>query len=364
MKRTNRMIKTAVAVLLLLATVLCFTACGNNSSTPKVNDASGDLDNGLSWSYESETKTLTLKGKGEMKNFANASDVAWADIRQGVETVVIEDGVTTIGDYAFVNMFYLKKVEIPSSVTAVGRFAFAFCSALEGIEIPESVTSVGDSAFEACIALKSIVLFPSVTRLGARAFALCSSMTDATVVASITELRAETFYGCNSLNNLILGTKIKTVDETAFALASKTMQDAERRDTVEGLYEIVITYVYEDESTAAPEVREEKPNGTAYSYSSPVLEGYEADKTVIEGTLNGTGVKEKVTYKKVAETEPAETEAVETTAAPVAEEEENSTLENVIAVVILAVVIAGIVVGGILLVRPAKKKAPKNNKKK
>lgn len=369
MKKTNGIIKTALVILLILASLLCFTACG--TSTTKVADASGAA-GALTWEYKQDTKTLTVRGVGEMPNFAGGSEVAWASVRAGVETIVVSDGITTVGDYAFYHMPYAKNVSLPSSLVSIGKYAFGFCSGVENIHIPESVTTIGDSAFEACAALKSIVISPNVTSLGARAFALCSSLTDATVVANVTELRAETFYGCKSLTNLILHTGIpaENVHETAFALATKSFADAERRDTVEGSYSIVISYSYEDGSEAAPTVREEKLNGESYLYISPAIEGYTADKAQVQGTLNGAGVNEKVTYKKNAETEPAETEPAETTPAPEPEEEASKT-ELIVSVVILAVVVIGIAVGAFLLLRGNKKKdaknsknAPKNGKKK
>lgn len=360
MKKTNRIIKTALVILLILASVLCFTACG--SSTPSVDSASGAA-GVLTWSYEKDTKTLTIRGNGEMPNPASASEVAWTEVREGVEAIVVSEGVTTVGDYAFYYMPYAKTVSLPSSLTSIGKYAFGFCSALESVSIPDSVTTVGDSAFEACTALKSIVISPNVTSLGARAFALCSSLTDATVVANITELRAETFYQCKSLTNLILHTGIaaENVHETAFTLAGKSFAEAERRDTVEGVYDIVIAYVYEDGSSAADTIREEKLNGENYLYITPSIEGYTPDKAQVQGTLKGAGVNETVTYKKNAETEPAETTPAETTAATEPEEEQSKT-ELIVSVVILAVVVIGIAVGAFLLLRNNKKKDAKNGK--
>ena len=366
MKRNNRMMKIAVSVLLMAATVLCMSACG--ARTVSVDDASGAA-GALTWKYEKETKTLTVTGNGEMPNAESAADVAWASVRDGVQKIVVSAGVTTVGDYAFYGMSYAKEIVLPSTLTSIGKYAFGFCSAVEGIQIPDGVVAIGDSAFEACTSLKTIVLSPAVTGLGARAFALCSSLTDATVVANVTEIGAETFYNCKALNNLILHTSVQSAHESAFALAGKGFADAERRDTVAGTYEIVITYVYEDGTEAAPAIQEEKLNGENYLHISPAIEGFTPDKSEVQGTLAGAAVRETVTYKKNVETEPAETEPVETT--PVVEpEEEKSRGELIVSVVVLAVVVIGIAVGAFLLLRGNKKdaknskNAPKNGKKK
>ena len=366
MKKNNRMMKIALSVLLIMAFVLCLSACG--TQTASVDDASGAA-GALTWKYEKANKTLTVTGNGEMPNAAAASDVAWASVRNGVERIVVGAGVTTVGDYAFYGMPYAKEVVLPSTLTSIGKYAFGFCAALADVQIPDAVVAIGDSAFEGCTSLKAIVVGPAVTSLGARAFALCSSLTDATVVANVAELRAETFYNCKSLNNLILHSNVQTAHESAFALAGKSFADADRRDTVEGMYEIMITYVYEDGTEAAPAIREEKLNGENYLYITTPIEGYTPDKSEVQGTLAGAAVRETVTYKKNAETEPVETEPVETTP-EVEPEEEKSRGELIVSVVILAVVLIGIAVGAFLLLRGNKKdaknskNAPKNGKKK
>lgn len=370
MKTSNRVVKMWLAVLLIVASVLCFSACGTR--TQSVDDASG-VAGGLTWKYEKDTKTLTVVGNGAMPNATSADDVAWAGVRAGVQKIVVGAGVTSVGDYAFFGMTYAKEIVLPSTLMTIGKYAFAFSSALEGVQIPESVTAIGDSAFEACIALKTIVIGPTVTSLGSRAFALCSSLTDATVVANVTELRAETFYNCKALNTLILHTGIPAegVHESAFALAAKGFADAERRDTVEGAYEILITYVYEDGTEAATAIREEKLNGENYLYITKPIEGYTPDKAEVQGTVAGAAVRETVTYKKNAETEQSvETKPAETTK-PENPEEEKSKGELIVSVVILAVVVIGIAVGAFLLLRGNKKadakngkNAPKNHNKK
>lgn len=84
--------------------------------------------------------------------------------------VVIPDGVTSIGDFAFQNCESLTAVKIADSVTSIGNFAFWGCGALASVYIPDGVTSIGDGAFQACDALTAIDLPESVMHLGRCAF--------------------------------------------------------------------------------------------------------------------------------------------------------------------------------------------------
>lgn len=84
--------------------------------------------------------------------------------------VVIPDGVTSIGDFAFQNCESLTAVKIADSVTSIGNFAFWGCGALASVYIPDGLTSIGDGAFQTCDALAAIDLPESVMHLGRCAF--------------------------------------------------------------------------------------------------------------------------------------------------------------------------------------------------
>ena len=84
--------------------------------------------------------------------------------------VVIPDGITSIGDFAFQNCESLTAVKIADSVTSIGNFAFWGCGALASVYIPDSVTSIGDGAFQTCDALAAIDIPESVMHMGRCAF--------------------------------------------------------------------------------------------------------------------------------------------------------------------------------------------------
>jgi hypothetical protein len=107
-------------------------------------------------------------------------DAPWYFYRFLIETVVVADGVTNIGDYAFDGCDFAS-ITIPNSVTSIGSGAFSQCHGLTSITLPESVTTVGDYAFMDCEWLTSITIPNSVTSIGSGAFSQCRGLTEINV---------------------------------------------------------------------------------------------------------------------------------------------------------------------------------------
>ena len=114
------------------------------------------------FSWDLDDGTLSISGKEEMPDYHYNSirsyePTPWDLQRDKIKKVIIEDGVTRIGNDAFYGCFRLKSVTIPNTVTKIGRGAFWGCSALTSIEIPNSVTDIEEWAFQDCSKLRSII---------------------------------------------------------------------------------------------------------------------------------------------------------------------------------------------------------------
>lgn len=116
---------------------------------------------GTEW-YLSVDGTLTVSIEGDMPNY-DEGETPWDSQRNGIKKIVIKEGVTRIGDYAFAGCRNLTSVEIPNSVTSIGVRAFVECIHIPSIEIPNSVTSIEEQAFSRCDDLTSIEIPNSVT---------------------------------------------------------------------------------------------------------------------------------------------------------------------------------------------------------
>ena len=147
------------------------------SSNIVASGTSGEKGNNLTWILDDEG-VLTISGTGAMANW-NWEGSPWYANKDKIESVVIEDGVTIIGNYAFFSCASLKNITLPNSVTIIGDHAFDNCRSLNNITLLDGVTSIGDGAFLSCKSLISITLPNSVTSIGVYAFSECNSLTNA-----------------------------------------------------------------------------------------------------------------------------------------------------------------------------------------
>ncbi|MDR0799095.1 MAG: leucine-rich repeat protein [Dysgonamonadaceae bacterium] len=241
---------------------------------------SGKCGNELTWTYNSSTKTLTITGVGAMSNYDNVISLApWRSFYD-LQTVIIETGVTSIGEYAFFKCSNLTSISIPASVTSIEEAAFASCANLTSITIPEGVTSIGPAAFGSCVGLttvnfnatkctmmgsfsipvfgncenlrtvnigSNVTVIPScaflaclnltsvtipggVTNIGSYAFALCIALTSVTIPDGVASIENYTFAGCNVLTSVTIPSSVTSIGMGAFescsALTSVTIPES------------------------------------------------------------------------------------------------------------------------------------------
>ncbi len=115
---------------------------------------SGECGDSLIWELQ-ENGLLKIAGTGEMDNFEDGTE-PWYRVKRSILQVVIENGVTTIGDGAFFDCNNLKSVMLGSDVKSIGWSAFSHCDSLINVTMPDSVTTIDNNAFYSCDSLTDI----------------------------------------------------------------------------------------------------------------------------------------------------------------------------------------------------------------
>ena len=214
---------------------------------------SGTCGENLTWNFDVDTGVLTISGTGVMYNYSYNRDAPWHSYEASVKSLVLEKGMTSIGDYAFQYCSSLTDVTIPDSVTSIRDYAFDGCSSLAQVTIPDSVTSIGGYAFQdcssltqvtipdsvtyieqlafsECISLASVTIPDSVISIGDHAFDGCSSLASVTIPDSVTYIGYSAFSGCSSLASVIIPDSVTYIEQLAFSecisLASVTIPDS------------------------------------------------------------------------------------------------------------------------------------------
>lgn len=161
----------------------------------------GTCGTNLKWQLNKEG-VLTISGTGAMKNYTYKSEMPWYKYINDIKSVVIEDGVTSIGDYAFYGMSKLTDISIPEGVKTVGEYAFKNCTALDGVNLPSTLTKLGQSAFYGCTSLSSIAIPEGLYTVWGYTFKNCTSLAEVTLPSTLIKIDEAAFYGCKALKTL------------------------------------------------------------------------------------------------------------------------------------------------------------------
>lgn len=239
------------------ATITATSAFATISTTIEVlqfsSGNSRQCGDNIFWEYKEGT--LTLNGTGEMYDYSTycnendeiVTDAPYTDGFEKVKKVVVNEGITGIGQCAFAWFEKLETVELPTTLTKLGDFAFAECHrlktvsmhegikeipfgcfdtcySLESIDIPQSVETIGQNAFLYCTSLKQIQLPDNLQHLVCGAFFCCSSLREITIPATTKEIESGTFNQCMSLSKVtILNPNIKFGVPDMFSSIAKTL---------------------------------------------------------------------------------------------------------------------------------------------
>ena len=212
MKNQTKTNKKTKMLFCILITACCLLPCRAF--------AQGGTTGPLTWNISGNT--LTISGNGAMPDYDNDNDdfAPWYPYRTSISSIVIEDGVSCIGNWAFAAMwngyYNVTSVIIPNSVTRIGDVAFYWCKSLPSITLPNNLTSIGIAAFSVCYSLSSIIIPDKVTIIEARTFASCG-LVSITIPNNVTSIGEEAFVGCGYLTSITLPDNLESIEYGTFS---------------------------------------------------------------------------------------------------------------------------------------------------
>ena len=219
--------KKIISLLLSIAMLLTITSGLNLTAYADVQ--TGKCGDNVTYSLDTETGVLTISGTGKMTAFSRFDDSPFYQ-NSNIKSVIIGNGVTSIGDYVFEGCENLTSVTIPNTVISIGDDAFDCCTSLTNVTIPDRVTSIGNEAFYYCKSLTSVTIPDSVTSIGSYAFCGCKSLTSVSIGNGVTNIYSFAFVDCTSLTSVTIPDSVTSIGSYAFdgctSLTSITIPDS------------------------------------------------------------------------------------------------------------------------------------------
>ena len=166
------------------------------------------------WSLEDGV--LTISGRGAIDDYGKAASQPWYASRALITSIVVEEGVTAIGNFNFYGLTNLENVTLARSVTDIGDYAFKNCSGIKELTLPTKLVHIGESAFYGCTGLSQIELPNSLASTGTYVFKNCTGLESAKLSSGMSRVSESLFYGCTKLTNVTIPEGIKTIDGYAF----------------------------------------------------------------------------------------------------------------------------------------------------
>lgn len=210
--------------------------------------AGGECGDNVVW-FLDQSATLTVSGKGAINNFTRDENTGiitqpWYEVRSNIEKVVLNDGVTRIGEHAFRELPNVNSIVIPSSVVSIGaqsirqcpnltnviipegvvqieRSAFYGCTGLTNISIPDSVEVLGDYVIYGCTSVTSIKIPDGIKTVGIWAFGK-TGITTITIPDGLTGIPDYFVYNCPNFSSVVIPAGIKSIGKNAFAYTNLT----------------------------------------------------------------------------------------------------------------------------------------------
>ena len=179
-------------------------------------DSTGTCGDNVKWNFNESTGKLTISGTGDMTDYNLESAFSPFLSCFDIKTVVIENGVTSVGDYAFTFCRGITEITVPDSLASVGVCSFANCTNMKNAPLGKGVKTIGALAFDNCDGLTKITISDNVIFIDEYAFQSCDGLTEVNLGNGIKSLKFA-FTDCRKLKKVTFGNKIDTIGSYTFS---------------------------------------------------------------------------------------------------------------------------------------------------
>lgn len=185
--------------------------------------SSGQCGENVSYTFDSTTGTLRISGTGDMTSYYGedgaggfmVDTLPWGSYREEILHLVIEDGVTSVGDVAFADLRYLQTVDLGNTVKRIGISSFSNCFVLEEITFPDSLEEIDEMSFSSCSKLQKIHFGSGLKVIGGNALTH-TGFTTLVLPSSLEVLGERAFFGCGDLASIFVPSSVKEIGEAVF----------------------------------------------------------------------------------------------------------------------------------------------------
>ena len=264
--------KTKIFILFLVVS----TSIGTLFATNHTGSCGGNL----VWKLNTADSVLSIYGTGAMSNYPSSAYVPWYSYREYIREIVLSEGVTSIGNWAFsecenlisvtipnsvnsirnaafsrsynmkavyiddlyawctidfapvsnpldyahnlyLNGVLITELAVPDGITSINNYAFYYCQCITSVSFPNTITTIGNDAFYGCSNLTSIEFSNNITEIGEMAFHSCSSLTTIELPENLTSIKYRTFASCSNLDSVIIPNSVQTIKSRAFCECGK-----------------------------------------------------------------------------------------------------------------------------------------------
>lgn len=207
-------IRNKTLLFFLALTVLINLQIINAHASEELNALNGTCGQNATWTLDETTGVMTISGTGAMTDYASGSS-PWYQKRSEITSIVVENGITHVGNEAFSYATKSTSVDLADTVTSIGYKAFNANYELSRLSMP-SIETIGNNSFSGCYNLSSVDWPKQLHTIGSHAFYNCKKLTDPVFTDSLKSMGEYAFAYCDSIQNISLPASLTSIAYYAF----------------------------------------------------------------------------------------------------------------------------------------------------